>query len=162
MNVKDNKQEIITISCRIYEDISLNDANSPEKLPCQLFSITRPINQLYPAGFEKLALAHQGMISLQKTEIALLCAFLAKLHQVDPDVLIGHQLENVDYGILLHRMKEKKIGNWHRIGRVKRSSWPQYGGRMAGSFFAERHLAAGRLICDLANDLGKVCFFLDA
>lgn len=156
MNVRDNKQEIIAVSCRIYENISLNSANSPEKLPCQMFTIVRPITHVFPGGFEKHVQTHKGTISLQKTESMLLSAFLEKLHHVDPDVLIGHQLENVDYGILLHRMKEGKIHNWHRIGRMKRNSWPQYGGRMAGSFFSERQLAAGRLICDLANDLGKV------
>lgn len=80
---------------------------------------------------------------------------IAKLQIVDPDVIIGHQLENVDYGVLLHRMKELKVPNWHRIGRMRRSEWPKYGGRFAGTFFAERGLVAGRLMCDLANDLGK-------
>ncbi|PWW75473.1 hypothetical protein C7212DRAFT_296240 [Tuber magnatum] len=155
MNVKDNKQEIIAISCRIYENISLNDANAPEKLPCQLFSVVRPINPVYPADFGKLVQNHKGTISPQRTESMLLSTFLAKLHQIDPDVLVGHQLEGVDYGILLHRMKERMTTNWHQLGRMKRSTWPQYGGRMAGSFFAERQLVSGRLICDLANELGK-------
>ncbi|KAG0633231.1 hypothetical protein HOY80DRAFT_1141570 [Tuber brumale] len=155
MNVKDNKQEIIAVSCRIYENISLNDANAPEKLSCQMFSVVRPVNPVYPADFEKLVQNHKGTISPQRTESMLLSTFLSKLHQIDPDVLIGHQLEGVDYGILLHRMKERMTTNWHRLGRMKRSAWPQYGGRMAGSFFAERHLVSGRLICDLANDLGK-------
>jgi len=52
-------------------------------------------------------------------------------------------------------MKELKILNWHRIGRMRRSEWPKKGGRFAGTFYAERGLVAGRLICDLANDLGK-------
>ena len=81
---------------------------------------------------------------------------IAKLQIVDPDVLIGHDLENVDYSILLHRMKELKTGQWHRIGRLKRSEWPKNHGKFKGTFFAERGLVSGRLICDLANDLGKV------
>jgi len=156
MNVKDNKQEILAISCRTYENISLNDANAPEKLSCQMFSVVRPIGPMYPAGFERLVQNRRGTISPQRTESMLLSTFLAKLHQIDPDVLIGHQLEGVDYEILLHRMKERKTTYWHRLGRMKRSVWPQYGGRMSGSFFAERQLVSGRLICDLANDLGKV------
>lgn len=155
MNVKENKQEIIAISCRIYENVNLTDGASPETLLCQTFSVVRPVNQIFPTGFEKLAERHKGTIRQEKSENMLLSSFLAKLQQVDPDVLVGHQLENVDYSILLHRMKERKTPNWHRIGRMKRTSWPQYGGRMAGSFFAERHLVSGRLMCDLANDLGK-------
>nr|GFD56560.1 hypothetical protein [Tanacetum cinerariifolium] len=38
---------------------------------------------------------------------------------------------------------------------VKRSEWPKNFGKGGGSFFAEKQLAAGRLLCDLANDLGK-------
>lgn len=75
-------------------------------------------------------------------------------------MIIGHQLENIDCSILLHRMKELRLRNWHRIGRMRRSEWPKYGGRFAGTFFAERGLLAGRLICDLANDLGKVGLIL--
>ncbi|KAI5852981.1 hypothetical protein DFP73DRAFT_534741 [Morchella snyderi] len=155
MNVKENKQEIIAISCRTYENVSLTDAASPETLPCQTFSIVRPINEVFPHGFEKAAERHRGTIRQEKTENVLLSSFLAKLQQADPDVLMGHQLESVDYSILLHRMKERKTPGWHRIGRMKRMSWPQYGGKMAGSFFAERQLVSGRLMCDLANDLGK-------
>lgn len=155
MNVKENKQEIIAISCRIYENVNLTDAASPETLPCQTVSFVRPVKDIFPVGFGKAAECYKGTIRQERSENMLLSSFLAKLQQVDPDVLIGHQLESVDYSILLHRMKERKTPHWSRIGRMKRTLWPQHGGRMAGSFFAERHLASGRLICDLANDLGK-------
>lgn len=78
---------------------------------------------------------------------------IAKLQLVDPDVIIGHQLENIDCSIMLHRMKELKINGWHRIGRMRRAEWPR---NLTRLFFMERALFAGRLICDLANDLGKV------
>lgn len=155
MNVKENKQEIIVISCRIYENVNLTDAASPETLPCQTVSFVRPVEDIFPVGFGKVAERYKGTIRQERSEDLLLSSFLAKLNQVDPDVLIGHQLESVDYSILLHRMKERKTPHWSRVGRMKRTTWPQYGGRMAGSFFAERHLASGRLMCDLANDLGK-------
>lgn len=155
MNAKENKQEIIAISCRIYENVSLTDAASPETLPCQTFSVVRPVNVVFPQGFEIAAERHRGTVKQGRDENMLLSVFLAKLQQVDPDVLIGHQLESVDYSILLHRMKERKTPNWHRIGRMKRNSWPQHGGKMTGVFFAERQLVSGRLMCDLANDLGK-------
>lgn len=155
MDVKGNKQEIIAISCRIYENVNLTDAASPETLPCQTVSFVRPVEDIFPTGFGKAAERHNGTIRQEKSENMLLSSFLAKLQQIDPDVLIGHQLESVDYSILLHRMKERKTPHWSRIGRMKRTTWPQYGGKLAGSFFAERHLASGRLMCDLANDLGK-------
>lgn len=156
-NVKQNKQEIVAISCRIYENVNLADATTQvENMPHQVFTVVRPIDTMFPAGFEKLKEKHKGNMLLAKTESMLLSSFLAKLQQVDPDVLIGHQLENVDYPVLIHRLKEKKTTNWSRIGRMKRTQWPSSGGRFAGSFFADRALASGRLMCDLANDLGKV------
>lgn len=156
MNVKENKQEIIAISCRIYENVSLESTKTPEEMPCQVFTVVRSPNAtVFPAGFEKARERHPGNMRLEKSENMLLSSFLAKLQVVDPDVLMGHELENIDYTILLHRLKERRTPNWSRIGRMKRTEWPRSGGRFAGSFFAERALVAGRLMCDLANDLGK-------
>ena len=56
----------------------------------------------------------------------------------------------------MHRLKECKISNWHRIGRMKRSDWPKTFNR-PGVSYGEKQIVAGRLICDLANDLGRVC-----
>ncbi|KAI4831878.1 hypothetical protein E4T44_09523 [Aureobasidium sp. EXF-8845] len=52
-------------------------------------------------------------------------------------------------------MRECKTPGWHRIGRLKRHEWPKNIGKRGGSFFAERQLSAGRLLCDLGNDMGK-------
>ncbi|KAF8466428.1 DNA polymerase alpha catalytic subunit [Kalaharituber pfeilii] len=155
LNIKENRQEVIAASARIYENVSLEDPTPPEKLPCHTFTVIRPVQGIFPPGFEMVVKRHGGNIKLEKTEQSLLNVFLTKLQLVDPDVLIGHQLENVDYSILLNRMRELKINQWHRIGRMRRSEWPKYQGRFAGTFFAERGLVAGRLMCDLANDLGK-------
>jgi len=74
---------------------------------------------------------------------------------MDPDVILGHQLEGVDFSILLSRIQAKKTSQWSRIGRMRRSEWPSSMGKMGGNFFAERSLISGRLLCDLANDAGK-------
>ena len=81
--------------------------------------------------------------------------FLAKLNAFDPDVLVGHQLEGVDFSILLNRLQTKKLSHWSRIGRMRRTDWPSSMGKMGGNFFAERSIISGRLLCDLANDAGK-------
>lgn len=154
MNVKDNKQEILMISARVYENVSLSETTPPEKLPCKTFTVMRPHGD-YPVGFKIEAEKHRGVIKLERTEAALLSVFLALLQRADPDVLMGHRLDDVDYTMLLSRMRERKTPGWHRIGRLKRSEWPKNAGRGGGSFFAERHIAAGRLLCDLANDMGK-------
>lgn len=156
LNVKENKQEILVASARVYENISLTDMTSPEELPCKTYTMMRPAESAYPTGFEALTKKQRGTIMTEKSEQMLLSKFLALLERTDPDVLMGHQLQDVDYPILLSRMRERKTPGWHRIGRMKRSDWPKNMGKGAGSFFAERQLVSGRLICDIANDMGKV------
>ncbi|KAL8811543.1 MAG: hypothetical protein Q9200_001712 [Gallowayella weberi] len=155
LNVKENKQEILVASARVYENISLTDMTSPEELPCKTYTIMRPAETAYPTGFEALAKQQRGTIMTEKSEQMLLSKFVALIERSDPDVLLGHQLQDVDYPILLSRMRERKTPGWHRIGRMKRSDWPKNMGKGGSSFFSERQLISGRLICDIANDMGK-------
>ncbi len=155
MNVKENRQEILLASARIYENVSLSDTTPPDKLPCKTLTIMRPTGDGFPAGFKMDIDKHVGVVKLEKTEQGLLSLFLANLQKVDPDVLMGHRLEDLDYSILLSRLRERKTPGWHRIGRLRRSEWPKNMGKGGGSFYAERQLVAGRLLCDLANDQGK-------
>lgn len=157
LNVKENKQEILIASARVYENVSVNETTPPERLPCKTFTVMRPAGSSYPLNFEAETRKQKGTFMLEKSEQFLLSKFLALFERMDPDVIMGHQLQDVDLSILLNRMKEKKTPGWHRIGRLKRGEWPKNSNR---GFFSERHLISGRLMCDLANDMGKVSFSL--
>jgi DNA polymerase alpha subunit A len=154
-NAKDNKQEILIASARVYENVSLTETTPAEKLPSKSFTIMRPVGADYPTGFKLEVDRHKGMIGMERNENALLSKFMAMLGMSDPDVLMGHRLDDVDFGVLLSRMRERNTPGWHRIGRLKRSQWPKNMGKGGGSFFVERQLASGRLLCDLGNDMGK-------
>ncbi|PWY73644.1 DNA polymerase alpha, catalytic subunit [Aspergillus heteromorphus CBS 117.55] len=154
LNVKENKQEILVASARVYENVSLTDTTPPERLPCKTFTVMRPSGSSYPMHFEAETRKQRGTYMLEKSEQFLLSKFLALFEKMDPDVLMGHQLQEVDLSILLNRLKEKKTPGWHRLGRLRRGDWPKNFNR-GGGFFAERHLIAGRLMCDVANDMGK-------
>ncbi|CAI7667748.1 unnamed protein product [Penicillium pancosmium] len=154
LNVKENKQEILLASARVYENVSLTDTTPPEKLPCKTFTVMRPAGNSYPMHFEAETKKQRGTFMLEKSEQFLLSKFLALFEKMDPDVIMGHQLQDVDLSILLNRMKEKKTPGWHRIGRLRRGDWPKNFNR-GGSFYAERQLIAGRLLCDTGNDMGK-------
>jgi DNA polymerase alpha subunit A len=155
-NAKDNKQEILIASARVYENVSLSDTKTPTReLPQRTFTVMRPVVEVYPPGFQKELEKHNGSVELEKNEGGLLSKFMARFGMCDPDVILGHKLDDVDYGILLSRMRERKTPGWHRIGRLRRSEWPKNMGKGGGSFYAERALVSGRLICDLANDMGK-------
>lgn len=154
-NAKDNKQEILMASAMIYDNFSLTDTTPADQLPCKSFTIMRPNGDSFPTGFKIEAEKQKSTIIMKRTEQELLSYFMAMFQRHDPDALIGHRLDDVDYSTLLNRMREKKTPGWHRIGRLRRSDFPKNMGKGGGSFFAERQLAAGRLLCDLANDLGK-------
>ena len=154
MNKKDNKNEILVASLRVYENVSLVETTPAEKLPSRVFTIMRPHGE-YPLGFKAEADKHKGQIKMEKSEGAVLSVLLAIIQRYDPDAILGHKLDDVDLNILITRMRERKTPGWHRIGRLKRSDWPKNVGKGGSSFLAERHLAAGRLLCDLANDMGK-------
>ena len=156
LNVKENKQEILVASARVYENISLNDTTPPDKLPCKSYTIIRPAGTSFPTAFEAISKKQRSSIILAKSEPLLLSQFLALLERTDPDVLVGHQLQDVDYPVLLSRMRERKTPGWYRIGRMRRSDWPKTLGKGGSSLFAERQLVSGRLLCDVANDMGKV------
>ncbi|KAI1085838.1 hypothetical protein F5B20DRAFT_21156 [Whalleya microplaca] len=155
-NAKTNKQEILAISARVYDNVLLSDTTPAEKLPSRTFTVTRPNGSAFPLGFDKLAMGRKkGLIKMFKQESDILSFFLAQLDLADPDVILGHQLEGVDYSILLNRLHEKKTPQWSRLGRMRRAQWPTSIGKVGGNVFAERQLMAGRLLCDLANDGGK-------
>ncbi|TDZ41176.1 DNA polymerase alpha catalytic subunit [Colletotrichum trifolii] len=155
-NAKANKQEILAISARIYEKLSLSDTTPAEKLPCRTFTLIRPYGTAFPLGFETMAKENKrGLIKTFRLETEILQFFLAQLDVVDPDVILGHQLEGVDYSVLLNRLHEKKTHQWSRLGRLKRSQWPASMNKVGGNVFAERQVMSGRLLCDLANDAGK-------
>ncbi|KAF7538764.1 hypothetical protein G7Z17_g12574 [Cylindrodendrum hubeiense] len=160
-NAKENKQEILAISARIYEKVSLNDTTPAEKLPSRSFTVIRPHGQGFPMGFDQLVRQrkNRGLLVLKKQESDILTFFLAQVDVADPDVILGHQLEGVDYSVLLNRLHEKKIHQWSRLGRMRRSQWPASIGKMGGNVFAERQVIAGRLLCDLANEAGKSVMF---
>ena len=159
-NQKENKQEILAISARIYENMLLTDTTPAEKIPCRTFTIIRPHEQTFPMGFEQLAKnRNKGLIVLKKTEQEILSFFLAQVDVTDPDVILGHQLEGVDYSVLLSRLHEKKVHQWSRLGRLRRSQWPTSIGKVGGNVFAERQIISGRLLCDLNNDAGRSAMY---
>ena len=154
-NVQENKQEILVASARIYESVALSDTTPADKLPCKTFTIMRPIEGSFPLGFDAACKQQRGTIWLVKSEQMLLAKFLDMVEKADPDVFMGYGLQDGDYPILLSRLREKKINKWHRMGRLHRSEWPKSMFKGGNNFFAERSVVAGRLICDIANDMGK-------
>lgn len=127
------------------------------------FAVVRRLDGVpYPSGFEDMAKRQNEseigrrnggiILSTQPSERALLGFMMAKLHQIDPDVIVGHNISASDLDVLLHRMNKLKVPHWSRIGRLKRTKFPnlsgggtQYGG---GASSGTLSTIAGRLLCD--------------
>ncbi|KAI0321598.1 hypothetical protein OF83DRAFT_251189 [Amylostereum chailletii] len=150
VNHQENKREIVCASARIWSSIVLEDPTPPEALACRAHTFIRPLER-YPRGFEDQAKANkQGNISPMKDERSLLNLLLVTLHKADPDVIVGHEFLGVSLDVLLHRMRELKVDHWSRMGRFRRSRWPNIGRQGTNLRFLN-----GRLLCDLASDGAK-------
>jgi len=77
---------------------------------------------------------------------------IVTLYKADPDIIVGHEFLGVSLDVLLNRMHELKVDHWSRIGRFKRSKWPNIGKQGTNLKFLN-----GRLLCDLDSDGAKVC-----
>ena len=70
-NAKDNKQEILAISARIYENISLSDTTPANKIPSRTFTLIRPNGPAFPVGFEALAKDKKLFAEVEKENEAI-------------------------------------------------------------------------------------------
>ena len=73
------------------------------------------------------------------------------IYKSDPDIIVGHEFLGVSLDVLLKRMRDLKADHWSRIGRFRRSKWPNIGRQGTNLRFV-----TGRLLCDLASDSAKV------
>ncbi|TBU30600.1 DNA polymerase alpha catalytic subunit [Dichomitus squalens] len=150
VNHRENIREIVCATSRIWSNTNIDDPTPPEALPCTVRTFVRPLDR-FPANFEARASNNgKGVISPMKNERMLLNNLLVTLHKADPDVIVGHEFLGVSLDVLLHRMRELKADHWSRIGRFRRSKWPNIGRQGTNLRFL-----SGRLLCDLASDGAK-------
>ncbi|CAG8497514.1 9446_t:CDS:10, partial [Ambispora gerdemannii] len=150
LNRQKKVNEIVLASLLIYPNVSIEDNLSDHNLPRNQYTAIRPITQ-YPLRFHERIRQKKMTIEILQTEKSILNYLLAIIARTDPDVLIGHNFIGFDLDILLHRMKEHKVQEWSKIGRLHRSIWPKLqsgAGGMSESTYDEKAVVSGRLICD--------------
>lgn len=158
MNAKANKQEVACISVATYRDLP-QDAPIDENLkPDELVTLVRPIGALgFPPGLQQLAQKAGMNLRALPNEASMLGCLAALIKNADPDVLVGHRLENISLDVLVHRMHDLKVPTWSAMGRRNRKAWPEkFGkGNGFGNSLLIREIFQGRLLCDIANELGQ-------
>tara|TARA_B110000208_G_scaffold103301_1_gene128493 strand:+ start:746 stop:4078 length:3333 start_codon:yes stop_codon:yes gene_type:complete len=88
----------------------------------------------------------RGKMVVHANERSLLNFVAVKLHKMDPDVLLGHNILGFGLDVLLHRMQANKVPSWSKIGRLRRTRFPKM--RQMGMGGPPASATAGRLVCD--------------
>ncbi|EGV60592.1 DNA-directed DNA polymerase alpha catalytic subunit pol1 [Yamadazyma tenuis] len=159
MNAKQNKQEVASVSIGTYRNLP-QDAPIDENLkPDNLVTLVRPVNApTFPPGLNQLAQKQGLQLRTFPNEKALLNCLSGMIKSQDPDIFIGHRLENISLDVLVHRMYDLKVSTWSNLGRRNRKAWPDRFGKGNGGFnnnLQIREVFHGRLLCDIANELGQ-------
>lgn len=78
----------------------------------------------------------------------MLETFIHKIHQIDPDLIVSHNLCGSTIEVLLARIQLLRISHWSRIGRLKRSNMPNRKSDQVGGNWIPRIVSCGRLLVD--------------
>ena len=185
VNHKTNANEICSASVVYLQDVRVDVGTdcraNVRDMPCEWekkarhFSLVRKLSGgNWPSGWEQ-HVANENktnpiakrtksiVLSAQADERGLLSILLARLSQIDADVICGHNVAGFDVDVLLNRLRENKVAHWSRIGRLKRTRFPNLSGGNQGSFGGGASIGAlscmsGRLLADTylsARDLLK-------
>lgn len=145
-NPKTHQNEIVSLAALIHYRFHMDKAPPQPPYQTHFCVISRPADCIFPYDFSEAVRKKNGKVEIASTERTLLGFFLAKMHKIDPDVLVGHDIFGFDLEVLLQRINVCKVPHWSKIGRLRRSNMPKLGGRSA---FAEKNATCGRLVCDV-------------
>uniref|UniRef100_A0A3Q2XFK7 DNA polymerase n=1 Tax=Haplochromis burtoni TaxID=8153 RepID=A0A3Q2XFK7_HAPBU len=145
-NPKTHQNEIVSLAALIHYRFHMDKAPPQPPYQTHFCVISRPADCIFPYDFNEAVRKKNGKVEIASTERTLLGFFLAKMHKIDPDVLVGHDIFGFDLEVLLQRINVCKVPHWSKIGRLRRSNMPKLGGRSA---FAEKNATCGRLVCDV-------------
>ncbi|KAM6447113.1 DNA polymerase alpha catalytic subunit isoform 2-T2 [Liasis olivaceus] len=145
-NTKTHQNEIMTATALVHHKFCLDKAPPEPPFQTHFCVISKPNDCIFPYDFKEIVKKKKGKIEIATTERTLLGFLLAKIHKIDPDVIVGHNIYGFDLEILLQRINFCKVPHWSKIGRLRRSNMPKLGGR---SGFAEKNATCGRMVCDV-------------
>uniref|UniRef100_A0A3Q1H2T1 DNA polymerase n=1 Tax=Acanthochromis polyacanthus TaxID=80966 RepID=A0A3Q1H2T1_9TELE len=145
-NPKTHQNEIVSLAALIHYGFHMDKAPPRPPYQTHFCVVSKPADCIFPYDFKEAVRKKNGKVEIAGTERALLGFFLAKMHKIDPDVLVGHDIFGFDLEVLLQRLNTCKVPHWSKIGRLRRVNMPKLGGRGA---FAEKSATCGRLVCDV-------------
>jgi len=108
-------------------------------------------------------------IAVFTNEKSMLEMFINKMHLIDPDLLVAHNLCGGVFEVLLARIAMLRVQHWSRIGRLRKNTMPtrkmdSYGGASwvprlvtCGRLLVDTFLNAKELVRETNYDLGHLC-----
>ncbi|XP_016064788.1 PREDICTED: DNA polymerase alpha catalytic subunit isoform X2 [Miniopterus natalensis] len=145
-NAKTHQNEIIALAALVHHSFALDKAPPQPPFQSHFCVVSKPKDCIFPYAFSEDIKKKKVKVEIAATERTLLGFFLAKVHKIDPDIIVGHNIYGFELEVLLQRINACKVPHWSKIGRLKRSNMPKLGGR---SGFGERNATCGRMICDV-------------
>nr|AAG52947.1 type I DNA polymerase alpha [Urostyla grandis] len=143
-----NTNEISMISMLIHNNINQDGATNDKRM--QSITLIRRLNTApLPKDFEGRAKQKKdSSIFTFQNEKALLENFISRLHLIDPDMLIAHNLCGGILELLLARIQWLKLAHWSRLGRLKRQQIPTKKFDSVSQQWVPRLASCGRLLVD--------------
>jgi DNA polymerase alpha subunit A len=127
LNQVDQHNEVVMASAIVHDSVRIDGPTDRPEQKYRSFSVVRRLDGVqFPLDFADVVQQKQYRIEVCQNERALLNFLLSKIHQIDPDVIVGHNLLGYDVDVLLHRFAKCKLdAEWSKIGRLRRSKMPQ-------------------------------------
>nr|CBN81881.1 DNA polymerase alpha catalytic subunit [Dicentrarchus labrax] len=145
-NPKTHHNEIVSLAALVHYQFYMDKAPPQPPYQTHFCVVSKPADCIFPYDFKEAVKKKNGKVEIASTERTLLGFFLAKMHKIDPDVLVGHDIFGFDLEVILQRINVCKVPHWSKMGRLRRANMPKLGGRGA---FAEKSATCGRLVCDV-------------
>ncbi|KAM7369988.1 hypothetical protein PAMP_011275 [Pampus punctatissimus] len=145
-NPKTHHNEIVSLAALVHHQFHMDKAPPQPQYQTHFCVVSKPTDCIFPYDFKDAVKKKNAKVEIAATERTLLGFFLAKMHKIDPDVLVGHDIFGFDLEVLLQRINVCKVPHWSKVGRLRRANMPKLGGRGA---FAEKSATCGRLVCDV-------------
>uniref|UniRef100_A0A669E3S9 Polymerase (DNA directed), alpha 1 n=1 Tax=Oreochromis niloticus TaxID=8128 RepID=A0A669E3S9_ORENI len=88
-NPKTHQNEIVSLAALIHYRFHMDKAPPQPPYQTHFCVISRPADCIFPYDFKEAVRKKNGKVEIASTERTLLGFFLAKMHKIDPDVLVG-------------------------------------------------------------------------
>ncbi|KAL3282492.1 hypothetical protein HHI36_005675 [Cryptolaemus montrouzieri] len=159
-NPKNLTNEIVMISCLTQNSYALDKIAPNPPFQSDFCVFTTPQHTVMPPDIYK-TLSNFKRTKVQKmdSEKALLNFFINQYQNLDPDLIVGHDLQGYQFSVLADRLYTHNIKNFSKLSRIRRTSLHHK---------IDKVLFTGRLVCDIkisakesiksrAYDLGTLC-----